>query len=90
MENTSLKILQIFEEYEKRFAKAKFENCKPDYPIKLVSIHFIYDGNVYRLTPEMFSEDYNARYYFKDISKIIEKDLQDAGCIFTRYNDTLD
>jgi len=83
-------IADLIPKWKQDFNKAKFENCEPKYPIKLSSIHFIYDDKVYKLTPEIFSEDYNARYYFKDISEIIEKDLQEAGCIFTRYDDALD
>ena len=83
-------IINLIPKWEQEFNNAKFKNKKPEYPIKLVSIHFIYDDKVYKLTPEIFSEDYNARYYFRDISKIIEEDLQGVGCIFTRYDDSLD
>ena len=63
---------------------------KDDCPIKLVSIYFIYDDIVYKLTPDAFSEEYMTRYYFREIHTNIENDLQDIGCIFTEYRDELD
>lgn len=60
------------------------------YPIKFVSIHFIYDDVVYKLSPNLFSNEYQTRYYFKAIHENIEIDLQEVGCIYTKYSDELD
>lgn len=60
------------------------------YPIKFVSIHFVYNDVVYKLSPDLFSSEYQTRYYFKAVHEIIEKDLQKVGCIYTKYSDELD
>ena len=69
---------------------AKEQNAYPGYPIKLVKITFIYNNQVYKITPELFSEEYNTRYYFYGAHEKIEKDLQNLGCIYTKYSDELD
>ena len=84
------KIANLYSKWVKDLEDMK--NKDNDYlcPIKNVSIHFIYIDKVYKLTPDAFSSDYMTRYYFEDAHEIIEKDLQDAGCIYTLYWGDLD
>jgi hypothetical protein len=70
--------------------KNKNKNSEYLYLIKNVSIYFIYVDKFYKLTPDAFSKEYETRYDFKGVHEIIEKDLQDAGCIYTEYWDDLD
>ena len=65
-------------EKEKFFAPYEWDSCPP-------KIYFIYDDNVYTLFPDAFKT--NNYHYFYGISDIIEKDLVDAGCIYTCYTD---
>lgn len=81
-------LLKYVDKWEQAFLKRKEEDFYLNYPIKLVSIHFIYQDNIYKMTPDAFKNATND--YFCAESDTIEKDLQDAGCIYTFYNDFLD
>ncbi len=84
------KIANLYPKWVKDLEDMKNKDNNYPCPIKNVSIHFIYIDKVYKLTPDAFSSDYMTRYYFEDAHEIIEKDLQDAGCIFTHYWGDLD
>ena len=84
------KIANLYSKWVKDLEDMKNKNKDYSCPIKNVSIHFIYIDKVYKLTPDAFSSDYMTRYYFEDAHEIIEKDLQDAGCIYTHYWGDLD
>ena len=84
------KIADLIPKWTKDLEIMKNQNNNYSYPIKNVSIRFLYANKFYRLTPDAFSAEYNTRYYFEDAHKIIEKDLQDTGCIYTYYFADLD
>lgn len=91
-------IYKYVNKWESKILKKKKEKYSLDYPIKLASIYFIYNDNVYKITPSAFKNTKIKRplgtvaidEYFEGVHEIIEKDLIDAGCIFTFYNDFLD
>lgn len=83
-------IRKLFPKWRDDFAQANKKECWPGYPIKLSSIKFIFENNVYKLEPEAFENSYGARYPFLEIHEIIEKDLREAGAIYTFYNDFFD
>ena len=81
-------LFKFVDKWEQAFLKKKEEKFEMDYPIRNVSIRFIYNDDIYRMTPEAFKNATND--YFWGVHESIEKDLQEAGCIYTFYNDFLD
>lgn len=84
--------------WEKEIQRLKEEEYSLGYPIKLAKIYFIYKDIVYKLEPEAFAsgkENFHKtlcsdQVLFQGVHKIIEKDLQDLGCIYTWYDDFFD
>ena len=68
------------------------------YPIKLVTIHFILNNEIYVLTPGLFKNEkclqqyqfFNYRYYFEGIKETIYDDLKSIGCKYAEYSDFMD
>ncbi len=67
-------------EKEKFFAPYEWDSNPP-------KIYFIYDDNVFTIYPDAFNNTYECYHYFYGISDIIQKDLVEAGCIYTWYID---
>ena len=80
-------IYKYVDKWESELLKKKEENYSAPYEWDTCppSIYFIYDDNVYKIFPYAFKT--GNYHYFYGISDIIEKDLVDAGCIFTWYID---
>ncbi len=83
-------ILKLYTKWQNDLQQAKEVDICPEYPIKSVSISFIYNNQFYKITPGMFDEKYETRYYFYGAREIILKDLLNIGCIYAKYFDELD
>lgn len=89
-ENTKLlppEIRNYVDKWERELLKKKDENFSAPYEWDLTppKIYFIFNDNVYCLYPAAFKT--GNYHYFYGIKDVIERDLVEAGSIFTWYID---
>ncbi len=93
-----LEIATFVPKWEKEIQRLKQEEYSLGYPIKLAKIYFIYKDIVYKLEPRAFKAGKENFHFslcsdqvlFEGAHGMIEKDLQDVGCIYTWYDDFFD